>query len=173
MLKYTVRSNDLAEADIYEITPVASLHEFLIPQKSLCIVKTPYEGSIVEMPRITGKDGNGNPVKFYIGIASTNDQGYFKGQLDKMLFSPYLFVSWKQCGHHTFKLFECRKLVAEFPDFESALAAYFPDGFTPEKLYRRKHTVFQLMCMKKKKKKSFKDIVTIIDRWCDKKNKSA
>ncbi len=164
MLTYTVTSNQLAEEDIYAINPVVSLREFLTQHESLCIVKAPYEGSIVEMTRIVGKDRNGNPVKIYLGNASENDQGYIKCRLDKYLMSPYLYIAWKQRGCHTFRLFERRKMIAEFPDFDSALTAYFPDGFIPEKSYRRAHTVFQLWCKVLHRRKLFEDLVTVLAR---------
>ena len=164
MLTYSVTSNQLAEEDIYAIEPVKSLREFLTLHESLCIVKAPYEGSIVEMTRIVGKDRNGNPVKIYLGNASENDQGYIKCRLDKYLMSPYLYIAWKQRGCHTFRLFERRKMIAEFPDFDSALTAYFPDGFIPEKSYRRAHTVFQLWCKVLHRRKLFEDLVTVLAR---------
>lgn len=164
MLTYTVNSRDLAEADIYAIEPVGSLREFVKPHESLCIVKMPCEGTIPEMTRVMGKDRSGNPVKIYLGNASENDLGHFKGQLDMRLFSPYLFVSWKQRGCHTFRIFERREVVAAFPDFESALAAYFPEGFIPEKSYRRNHTVFELMCRSFCRGRALKDLVTLLAR---------
>ena len=62
MLTYTVTSRDLAEGDIYAIEPVASLREFLKPHRSLCIVKTPCDGTVPEMTRVMGKDRRGDPV---------------------------------------------------------------------------------------------------------------
>ena len=167
MLTYTVTSRDLAEGDIYAIEPVESLREFLKPHSSLCIVKAPYDGTITELPRIMGKDRNGDPVKIYLGNASENDQGYIKCRLDKSLLSPYLYISWKQRGVHTFRLFQRRETVAEFPDFESALAAYFPEGFIPEKSYRRNHSVFELMCRSFCRRQELKKIVTLLARRCE------
>lgn len=162
MLTYTVTSRDLAEEDIYAIEPVESLRDFLKPHSSLCIVKAPYDGSITELPRIMGKNRNGDPVRVYLGNSSEDNQGYIKCRLDKSLLSPYLFISWKQRGFHTFRLFERRKMIAEFPDFESALAAYFPKGFIPERCYRRKHTVFQLWCMTLRRRKLFENLVSTL-----------
>ena len=169
MLTYTVTSSDLAERDIYAIEPVASLREFLKPHKSLCIVKTPYEGSITEMTRVMGKNNSGDPVRIYLENASENDQGYIKSRLDMKLLSPYLFISWKQRGVHTFRLFERREVIAEFPDFDSALAAYFPEGFIPERSYRRNHTVFELMCRAFCRRRALKEIVTLLARRCERK----
>ena len=166
MLTYTVTSRDLAEEDIYAIEPVESLRKFLKPHESLCIVKMPCEGCIPEMARVMGKDRNGDPVKVYLGNASENDQGHIKSRLDMNLRSPYLYISWKQRGCHTFRLFRCRELVAEFPNFEAALAAYFPDGFTPKKSYRRKHTVFQLWGMTLRRRKLFEDLISALAGSC-------
>ena len=167
MLTYTVNSNQLAEEDIYEIRRVSSLAEFLRPQHSLCIVKAPYDGAICEMTRVTGKNRRGEPLRTYVGQCSGNYHGYIKCLLDKNLRSPFLFVSWKQRGCHVFRLVEKRQVLAEFPDFESALAAYFPDGFVPEKSYRRNHTVFELMCRAMKRKRLFGDLVTLLARWTE------
>ena len=172
MLTYTVTSRDLAEGDIYAIEPVTSLREFLKPHQSLCIVKTPCEGCIPEMTRVMGKDRCGDPVKIYLGNASQNNQGYIKSRLDMNLRSPYLYISWKQRGCHTFRLFECRKMIAEFPDFDSALAAYFPGGFFPEKSYRRNHTVFELMCRSFCRRRELRNIVTLLARRCEERKKS-
>ena len=172
MLTCTVTSGDLAEEDIYAIGPVGSLREFLKPHSSLCIVKTPYDGAIMELPRTMGKDRKGAPVRLYLGNAPENDQGFIKCRLDKSLLSPYLYISWKQRGFHTFRLFERRKMIAEFPDFESALAAYFPEGFIPEKCYRRKHTVFQLWCMTLRRRKLFEDLVSALAGSCARRRKT-
>lgn len=167
MLNYTVTSNDLAEADIYDIRPVSSLEEFLKPQASLCIVKAPFAGGIVEMTRIMGKNRHGEPMRVYVDCTSKLDQGWLKCKLDKTLHSPFLFISWKQKGHHTFKMVKERQTVAEFPDFASALDAYFPEGFAPEKSYRRAHTVFELMCMAMRRRRLFAELVTILSRHVD------
>ena len=113
--------------------PVSSLAEFLHPRRSLCIVKAPYDGKIPEILRVEGADRNGNPVMLYAGESPENDQGYVKCQLDKYLHSPFLFISWKKRGCHIFRLIENGGVKAEFPALEPALAAYLPDGFTPEK----------------------------------------
>ena len=167
MLTYTVTSRDLAEEDIYAIEPVESLRKFLKPHESLSIVKTPCEGCIPEMTRVMGKNRNGDPVRIYLGNSSEDNQGYIKCRLDKSLLSPYLYISWKQRGFHTFRLFERRKMIAEFPDFESALAAYFPEGFIPEKSYRRNHSVFELMCRSFCRRQELKKIVTLLARRCE------
>ncbi|MBE6374569.1 MAG: hypothetical protein E7055_21210 [Lentisphaerae bacterium] len=168
MLTLTVSSDQLVEEDIYEITPVSSLTEFLKPHCSLCIVKTPYEGSIVEMRRVMGRNQSGGQEKIYLESCSENDQGRLKCKLDRTLHSPFLFISWKAKGCHTFRLVENRKTVAEFPDFQSALAAYFPDGFIPEKCYRRNRTVFDLMCSVIRKRLLFKKLDSIFKQRVEK-----
>ena len=161
MLKYTVSSSQLAEADIYEIKEVSSLEEFLKEHSSLCIVKAPFEGTRPEMLRIEGKNRFGEPVRIYLGSCS-KDLGYLKSQLDRTLYSPFLFISWKQKGFHTFKLVKERQTLAEFPDFQSALEAYFPDGFIPEKSYRRNRTVFELWCQSLRRRALLTELVTIL-----------
>jgi|GEM_PF-6588486 len=165
MLTYTVTSNDLAEADIYDIQPVSSLSEFLESHSSLCIVKAPYEGSIVEMTRIMGRNQRGEPMRVYLDSCSERDQGRLKCELDRILHSSFLFISWKQQGYHVFKMIKERQTVAEFPDFERALDAYFPDGFVPEKSYRRAHTVFELMCKAMRRRALFQDLDTVLRNY--------
>ena len=162
MLTYTVTSNDLAEADIYDIQPVSSLSEFLKPHSSLCIVKAPYEGSVVEMTRITGRNRLGEPMKVYLDSCSESDQGWLKCKLDRTLHSSFLFISWKQKGCHVFKMIKERRTVAEFPNLETALDAYFPDGFVPERSYRRAHTVFELMCKTMRRRALLRDLDTLL-----------
>ena len=70
MLKYTVSSSQLAEADIYEIKEVSSLAEFLKEHSSLCIVKAPFVGIRPEMLRIEGIHRFGEPVSIYLGSCS-------------------------------------------------------------------------------------------------------
>ena len=172
MLAYTVSSSQLTEADIYEIKEVSSLEEFLKEHSSLCIVKAPFEGTRPEMTRIEGKNRLGEPVRIYLECCS-KDLGYIKSKLDRTLYSPFLFISWKQKGFHTFKLVKERQTLAEFPDFQSALDAYFPDGFIPEKSYRRNRTVFELWCRSIRRRNLFKDLVTVLDRNIAKMKKEA
>jgi hypothetical protein len=172
MLTYTVSSSQLAERDIYEIKEVSSLAEFLKPENSLCIVKAPFEGTRPEMIRIDGKDKNGEPMRIYLDNCS-RDLGYLKSKLDRTLYSPFLFISWKQKGFHTFKLVKERQTLAEFPDFQSALEVYFPDGFIPEHSYRRNRTVFELWCRSIRKRNLLVDLVTVLDRNIAKMKKEA
>ena len=172
MLAYTVSSSQLAEADIYEIKEVSSLEEFLKEHSSLCIVKAPFEGTRSEMTRIEGKNRFGEPVRIYLECCF-KDLGYIKSKLDRTLYSPFLFISWKQKGFHTFKLVKERQTLAEFPDFQSALEAYFPDGFIPEKSYRRNRTVFELWCRSIRRRNLFVDLVTILNRNVAKMKKEA
>ena len=172
MLAYTVSSSQLAEADIYEIKEVSSLEEFLKEHSSLCIVKAPFDGTRPEMIRIEGKNRFGEPVRIYLECCS-KDLGYIKNKLDKTLYSPFLFISWKQKGFHTFKLVKERQTLAEFPDFQSALDTYFPDGFIPENSFRRNRTVFELWCRSIRRRNLFVDLVTVLDRNIAKMKKEA
>ena len=172
MLAYTVSSSQLAEADIYEIKEVSSLEEFLKEHSSLCIVKAPFEGTRPEMTRIEGKNRFDEPVRIYLECCS-KDLGYIRSKLDRTLYSPFLFISWKQKGFHTFKLVKERQTLAEFPDFQSALDTYFPDGFIPEKSYRRNRTVFELWCRSIRRRNLFVDLVTILNRNVAKMKKEA
>lgn len=172
MLTYTVSSSQLAERDIYEIKEVSSLAEFLKPENSLCIVKAPFEGTRPEMIRIDGKDKNGEPMRIYLDNCS-RDLGYLKSKLDRTLYSPFLFISWKQKGFHTFKLVKERQTLAEFPDFQSALEVYFPDGFIPEHSYRRNRTVFELWCRSIRRRNLLVDLVTVLGRNIAKMKKEA
>ena len=172
MLTYTVSSSQLAERDIYEIKEVSSLAEFLKPENSLCIVKAPFEGTRPEMTRIEGKDKNGEPMRIYLDNCS-RDLGYLKSKLDRTLYSPILFISWKQKGFYTFKLVKERQTLAEFPDFQSALEVYFPDGFIPEHSYRRNRTVFELWCRSIRRRNLLVDLVTVLDRNIAKMKKEA
>ena len=163
MLKYTVSSSQLAEADIYEIKKVSSLADFLKEHSSLCIVKTPFDGTRPEMIRVEGKSRFGEPMCIYLECCF-KDLGYIKSKLDKTLHSSYLFISWKQKGYHTFKLVKERQTLVEFPDFQSALEAYFPDGFIPENSFRRNRTVFELWCRSIRRRNLLVDLVTVLDR---------
>lgn len=163
MLTYTVSSSQLAEADIYEIKEVSSLDEFLKEHSSLCIVKAPFEGTRPEMLRVEGKNRSGEPMRIYLECCS-KDLGYIKNKLDKTLYSPFLFISWKQKGFHTFKLVKERQTLAEFPDFQSALEAYFPDGFIPEKSFRRNRTVFELWCRAMRRRALLGKLISILER---------
>ena len=163
MPTYTVSSHQLAPADIYDIREVTSLAEFLKNNSSLCIVKTPFDGSIAEMTRVEGKNSQGEPARIYLGCCSEKDQGYLKSKLDRTLHSAYLFIAWKQKGYHTFKLVKERQVIAEFADFQSALENYFREGFVPEKSFRRAHTVFSLMCKTLKRRSLFKQLATILN----------
>ena len=162
MITYTVSSSQLAERDVYAIAPVSSLAEFLKPRQSLCIVKTPFVGRIVEMCRIEGRNRSGGRASLHLGACSENDQGRLKSRLDKSLHSPFLFIAWKAKGYHTFRLVEERKTVAEYPDLPSALDAYFPDGFVPEASFRRKLPIFALACLAAARRRRFKDISSVL-----------
>ena len=122
------------------------------------------------MTRIEGKNRFGEPVKVYLGSCSERDQGYLKSKLDRTLHSAYLFIAWKQKGHHTFKLVKEGMILAEFPDFQTALDAYLDEGFAPEKSYRRAYSCFSLMCKSLRRRALFSQLVTLLDRSMAKKS---
>ena len=170
-LTYTVSSDQLTEADIYEITPVSSLYQFLQSKQSLCIVHNPqWNGNGgEEMLRVNGLNNHGELEKVYLDSCSLADQGWLKNRLDKKLDSPFLFMAWKTRGVHTFRLIRQRETIAEYSDFESALNAYFPSGFTPQHSYRRKHNILHLFCLAQHRRTLFKELVTVLQRYVEKK----
>ena len=125
---------------IYDIRAVNSLAEFLLPGHSLCIINNPEWREFRERERIDGRvrlitvrghNNHDEPDELLLGICGPEDQGYYRHKLDQNLKSPFLFAAWKR-GAHGFRLIQERQTTACFPDFEAALAAYLPDGFTPE-----------------------------------------
>lgn len=142
---------DLPEQDVYDIKPLESMNDLLVPETSLCIFHNPcwsHDGAWACSPsqasRVSGLSNSGGKEILFIQRGLKNDLGRYKSRLDKHLLSAYLFVSWRKRWGHTFRMFQQHELIAEFPDFESAMAAYMPDGFTPQKYYRFAHTVQQL-----------------------------
>ena len=101
-------------------------------------------------------------MKVYLDSCSERDQGRLKCELDRILHSSFLFISWKQKGYHIFKMIKERQTVAEFPNLETALETYFPDGFVPERSYRRAHTVFELMCKTMRRRALLRDLDTLL-----------
>ena len=121
------------------------------------------------MTRIEGKNRFGEPVRIYLECCS-KDLGYIKSKLDRTLYSPFLFISWKQKGFHTFKLVKEGMTLAEFPDFQTALDTYLDEGFAPEKSFRRAHSCFSLMCKSLRRRALFSQLVTLLDRSMAKKS---
>ena len=142
---------DLPDDEVYEITVLESMDDLLMPETSLCVFHKPIwdEGgvgncSLSEASRVIGISQSGEREMLYVQRGSDHDLGRHKSKLDKHLLSAYLFISWrKRCGH-TFKMFQQHGLIAEFPDFDSGIAAYMPDGFTPRTYYRFAHTIREL-----------------------------
>ena len=133
---------------IYDIRAVNSLAKFLLPGHSLCIIHHPEwrefrerefittsKGGIacgcVRLVVVKGHNGQGEPDELLLGICGPDDQGYYRHKLDVNLKSTFLFATWKR-GAHGFRLIQARQTIACFLGFEEALAAYLPDGFTPE-----------------------------------------
>ncbi len=135
----------LPEQDVYDIKPLESMNDLLVPEQSLCIVHNPYW---IKRRRIYNWDGDysfargvsnsGAKVEIEIYQSYLLDLGRYKCRLDKHLLSAFLFVSWRKHLGHTFRMFQQHELIAEFPDLESAMAAYMPDGFTPQTLHHLK-----------------------------------
>ena len=140
----------LADGDIYDIKPLESMNDMLVPETSLCIVHKPCWGKEMcgmsgwNIFHVRGISNSGTKTKLDIYQGNIHDLGRYKSRLDKVLLSAFLFVSWRKRWGHTFRLFQQHELIAEFPDLDSAMAAYMPDGFTPQKYYRFAHTVQQL-----------------------------
>ena len=132
----------LPEQDVYDIRPLESMNDLLVPEQSLCIVHNPYW---IKRRRIYNWDGDysfargvsnsGAKVEIEIYQSYLLDLGRYKCRLDKHLLSAFLFVSWRKHLGHTFRMFQQHELIAEFPDMESAMAAYMPDGFIPRLYY--------------------------------------
>ena len=142
---------ELTEKDIYDIKPLESMNDLLVPETSLCIVHNPCWSKEVcwmydywNKFHIRGFSNSGAKARVEIYKGHIHDLGRYKGRLDEVLLSAYLFVSWRKHFGHTFRMFQKHEIIAEFPNLESALAAYLPDGFTPQKLYRLAHTPSEL-----------------------------
>ena len=142
------RLYELTEDDIYDITPLESMGDLLNPATSLCIVHNPCwnERGYSWMRdhwnefHIRGISNLGAEVRLEVYQGHIHDLGRYKSRLDKHLLSAFLFVSWQKRGGHTFKMVQQRELIAEFPDFDSAMVAYMPEGFTPRNINRVAHS---------------------------------
>ncbi len=162
---FIVSSDSLAPRDIYAIEDVTSLESFLLPEHSLCIVHQP-KHQIPEMTRVEGKNAAGEADRVYLCNCGLRDLGYVKNKLDLSLKeSPFLFISWKQAGHHTYWIFQNREVIGEYPDFASALGAYLPAGFTPEKSYIRKRGVFNMWCLSMARASRFQELSTLVNLY--------
>ena len=145
------RLYELTEDDIYDIKPLESMNDLLIPETSLCIVKSPCWDETIcwrhdywTQFHVRGISNLGAEVRLEVYQGQIHDLERYKGRLDEHLLSAFLFVSWRKHLGHTFRMFQKHEIIAEFPNLESALAAYLPDGFTPQKLYRLAHTPSEL-----------------------------
>ena len=134
---------DLPDENVFEITPLESMDDLLIPKTQLCVFYEPiwnengaWYGFPSMVDRVIGISKSGEKEMLYVTRSIVGDLGWHKSQLDKRLLSAYLFISWRKRWGHTFKMFQQHELIAEFPDFDSAIAAYMPDGFTPRNYYR-------------------------------------
>ncbi len=142
---------DLPDEEVFEITPLDSMDALLIPETSLCVFHKPIwdkngagNCSLSEASRVIGISKFGEREMLYVQRGYNHDLGRHKSKLDKHLLSAYLFISWRKRWGHTFKMFQQHELIAEFPDFDSSIAAYMPDDFTPLHYYRFAHTIREL-----------------------------
>ncbi len=142
---------DLPDEEVFEITPLDSMDALLIPETSLCVFHKPIwdkngagNCSLSEASRVIGISKFGEREMLYVQRGYNHDLGRHKSKLDKHLLSAYLFISWRKRWGHTFKMFQQHELIAEFPDFDSAIAAYMPDDFTRLHYYRFAHTIREL-----------------------------
>lgn len=141
----------LTEEDIYDIKPLDSMNDLLVPETSLCIVHIPCWGKEIcgmhdhwNEFHIRGFSNSGAKARLEIYRGHIHDLGRYKGRLDEVLLSAFLFVSWRKRWGHTFRMFQQHELIAEFPDLDSAMDAYMPEGFTPQKLYRLAYSPSEL-----------------------------
>lgn len=168
MVHFTFHSNQLAEKDIFAINKMDSLSEFLEEEYSLTVVHAPQfcAGTGLELIRVTGKNDRGEPDKLWVGkCGNGRDQGYVRCKLDKILLSPFLFASWKKSKKHEFKLVQQHKVLAQFENFDDALRAYLPDGFTPEFSYQRNKSLIYLMCLAQQRRKNLKGLATLLAQY--------
>ena len=145
------RLYELTEDDIYDIKPLESMNDLLVPETSLCIVKSTCWNETIcwrhdywTQFHVRGISNLGAEVRLEVYQGQIHDLGRYKGRLDERLLSAYLFVSWRKRWGYTFRMFQQHELIAEFPNLESAMAAYLPDGFTPQKRYHLTHTASEL-----------------------------
>ena len=145
---------NLPEQDVFEIKPLESMNDLLVPETSLCIAHKPCwdetGGTILcgwdwtDKSYVKGISSSGEKGELVVFRGRINDLGRYESRLDEHLLSAYLFVSWRKRLGYTFRMFQQHEMIAEFPDLEAAVAAYMPDGFTPHLYYRFSHTVQQL-----------------------------
>ena len=141
----------LTDEDIYDIKPLESMNDLLVPETSLCIIHNPcWEETLSWLHdymnnfHARGVSNSGANERLEIYQGHIHDLGRYKCRLDEHLLSAFLFVSWRKRLGHTFRMFQQHELIAEFPDLESAMDAYIPDGFIPQKLYHLAHSPIEL-----------------------------
>jgi hypothetical protein len=166
---------NLPDVDVFDITPLESMDDLLIPETSLCVFHKPiwdengaWDCSISEASRIIGISNSGEKEILYVHKAYNHDLGRHKSKLDKHLLSAYLFVSWRKHWGHTFKMFQQHELIAEFPDFDSAIEAYLPDGFTPRHYYRFAHTIRELYYRSVRRRLTLLDLLRLLHQRVEK-----
>ena len=74
--------------------------------------------------QIDGVEGNGNPVTLYAAANKNGNPGYAKSQLDKILDSPYLFLSDQRS-----RIIQHGEVICRFGSPQAALDSFLPPGF--------------------------------------------
>ena len=148
------------------------MNDLLVPEESLCIVHKPccvktrgilYDGyDWCDYSWASGESNSGVKEEIDVFHRHLSDLGRFKSRLDKQLLSAYLFVSWRKRWGHTFRMFQEHELIAEFPDLESAMAAYMPDGFIPQQYYRSAYTLKQLCFRSMTRRRTILDLLRLL-----------
>ena len=166
---------ELTEDDIYDIKPLESMNDLLVPETSLCIVKSPCWDETIcwrhdywTQFHVRGISNLGAEVRLEVYQGHIHDLGRYKGRLDERLLSAFLFVSWRKHFGHTFRMFQKHELIAEFPNLESAMDAYMPDGFTPRHYYRFAHTIGELRYRSVIRRHAFLDLHRLLHRRLEK-----
>ena len=168
------RPFNLPEQDVYDIRPLESINELLVPETSLCIVHNPcwdktkgvlYNGyDWLAYSCAKGTSNSGIKEEIDVLQSHIHDLGRYKSRLDKHLLSAFLFVSWRKHLEHTFRMFQQHELIAEFPDLESAMAAYMPDGFIPRQYYCPADTLKHLYFRSLERRRAMFSLLRLLHR---------
>ena len=165
---------NLPDQDVYDIKPLEAMNGLLVPEESLCIVHNPCCGKARgilydwydwdDYSWVKGESNSGEIEEIDVFHRQISDLGRFKSRLDKQLLSAFLFVSWRKRWGHTFRMFQEHELIAEFPDLESAMAAYMPDGFIPQQYYRPAHCLKHLYFHSLTRRRTMLDLLRLLHR---------
>ena len=162
----------LPDADVYDIKSLKSMSDLLIPETSLCIVHIPQSGRTngtaaengpSTADRVLGISDSGKEEMLLIRRNAVTDQGRSKRELDDTHLT-FLFIPWHRRRGHLFRMFRRHELLAEFPDFDAAMKAYMPDGFTPVQYYRFAHSIRGLYCCSAFRHDAIRDLLRVLHR---------